>query len=253
MPIERDTYMQKLKLNWAGYLDLLFPPRCTVCSEVTPIGTAVCPECVLRLPEKLFSTNHCGVCGKPLDSCVCGELPFYFSSCASAFFYEPETHYLINCLKTQPQSPVSNQLTSLMAEAFVAFGLADTGCFDAVTEVPMSAENIEKRGHNQAKTLAEKLALQLNIHYQPSPLICDKKKQVQHSLSYSQRFENAQKSYQRPAGAACTGRILLIDDVMTTGATLDRCAQLLRQCGATEVCCLTAATTPRWGNSALPF
>lgn len=241
--------MQLLRLNVKSCLDLLFPPRCAVCREVTPIGTVLCPECMQYLPEKLFDSNHCSVCGKPVDSCVCREEePFYFSRSVSAFFYEQDTHYLINCLKTQPQSPVVEQVTELMTKAFKLFGLAGDGHFDAVTEVPMSAGNIEKRGHNQARTLAEKLAARLNISYLPSPLICDGKKQAQHTLTYNERFENAQKSYQRQAGATCSGRILLIDDVMTTGATLDRCAQLLCQCGATEVCCLTACTTLRHGD-----
>ncbi|MEA5135536.1 MAG: double zinc ribbon domain-containing protein [Candidatus Fimivivens sp.] len=243
--------MKLLHLNVKSCLDLFFPPRCAVCREVTPIGTALCPECMQFLPEKLFDSSRCLVCGKPVDSCVCrGDEPFYFSRSVSAFFYEHDTHYLINCLKTQPQSPALEQVAALMAEAITAFGFSGDNYFDAVTEVPMSAANIEKRGHNQAKTLAEKLATRLNISYMPSPLICDVKKQAQHTLTYTQRFENAQKSYQRQAGATCAGRILLIDDVMTTGATLDRCAQLLRQCGATEVCCLTACTTLRRGDLA---
>ncbi|WMJ83663.1 ComF family protein [Oscillospiraceae bacterium LTW-04] len=240
--------LKTLRLNWKSCLDLFFPPRCAVCREVTPIGTALCPECMQQLPEKLCAANRCPVCGKPVDSCVCREVPFYFSRGVSAFCYESDTHYLINCLKMQPHSPALEQAASLMAEAFVIFGLAEAGHFDAVTEVPMSAENIEKRGHNQARTLAEKLAIRLNIDYLPSPLICDAKKQAQHTLSFTQRFENAQKGYHRQTGATCFGRILLVDDVMTTGATLDRCAQLLRQCGATEVCCLTASTTLRRGD-----
>lgn len=244
--------MQKLHFSWAGCLDLLFPPHCTVCREVTPIGTVLCPECALRLPERLFAAGRCAVCGKPVDSCVCRETPFYFSRCISAFFYEPGTHDLIDCLKTQPKSPAAQQLAALMADAFGTFGLADGGRFDAVTEVPMSAASIEKRGHNQARALAEKLAVLLNIRYLPSPLVCAGNKRAQHTLSYAQRFENAQQSYELQSGAACAGRLLLIDDVMTTGATLDRCAQLLRQCGAAEVCCLTAATTLRRGLTGWP-
>ncbi len=244
--------MQRPHLNRSLLLDLVFPPRCAVCREVTPLHTALCPACMQRLPQVLLAAGRCPVCGKPVESCVCREgTPFYFSRSASAFLYEPDTHYLINCLKTQPQSPVAEQIADLMAKAFAASDLAGTGFFDAVTEVPMSAEAAAKRGHNQAKTLAQKLAARLKVAYLPSPLFCDEKKQAQHTLSYTQRFENVQKSYRRQAESACTGRILLVDDVMTTGATLDRCARLLLQCGAAEVCCLTAATTPRRGDAAM--
>ena len=245
--------MQRLRLNRLRLLDLFFPPRCAVCSEVTPLYTALCPVCMQRLPRALFVANRCPVCGKPSESCVCREgTPFYFSRCMSAFLYEPDTHYLINCLKTQPQSPVSEQIAALMAEALAASHLADNARFDAVTEVPMSAGAIAERGHNQAKTLAQKLAVQLGVAYLPSPIFCDEQKQAQHTLSYAQRFENVQKSYRRQAGATCAGHILLIDDVMTTGATLNRCAQLLLQCGAETVCCLTGATTPRRNAATLP-
>ena len=237
--------MQRPRLTGALLIDLLFPPRCAVCREATPIGTALCPGCFDRLPQALLIADRCRICGKTTESCVCrAGAPFSFSRAASAFLYEPQVHDLIDCLKTQPQSPVAGQLAELMAQAFVA-QLAAAGPFDAVTEVPMSAESTAKRGHNQAKTLAQRLSARLNLSYLPSLIDCDEKKQAQHTLPYAQRFENVQKSYLQRAGAACAGRILLVDDVMTTGATLDCCARLLLQCGAAEVCCLTAATTPR--------
>lgn len=251
MPRREGNTMQKLRLNRTLLLDLLFPPRCAVCREVAPVGTALCPECVQRLPQALHAAERCRVCGKPVESCVCREgQPFCFSRAEAAFFYEQDTHYLINCLKTEPQSVAVDQAADLMAGAFLASGLSCTGPFDAVTEVPMSAESEARRGHNQAKTLARRLAARLDIPYLPSPLHCDDRKQAQHTLSYTRRFENVRKSYRRRSGACCAGRILLIDDVMTTGATLNRCAQLLLQCGAGEICCLTAATTLRWGDAA---
>lgn len=234
-----------MRRPYLNFLNLLFPPRCVVCGEVTPLGTTICTECMQNLPQRLLNADCCPICGKPVASCVCREQPFYFSRCVSAFFYEPDTHGLIECLKMQPQSPVAEQVAVLMAEAFSDSELMNSDPFDAITEVPMSDENIAQRGHNQAKALAEKLAARLNVTYLPSPMICDGKKRAQHTLDYHERFKNARKSYYLGVAAACAGRILLIDDVMTTGATLDRCAQLLRECGASDVCCLTAATTLR--------
>lgn len=244
--------MRNLRFNKALLLNLLFPPRCAVCREVTPIGTAICYLCMEELLRPLLSTGLCEVCGKQIESCVCREgMPFYFSRSAAAFLYLPNVHNLIHSLKTCPQSPAAEQIALLMAKAFTAAGMGDSSLFSAVTEVPMSAAAQAERGHNQAETLARKLAEMLNIPYLPSPLCCEEKKRAQHTLSYAQRFENVKTSYSRREGAACSGRILLIDDVTTTGATLDCCARLLLQCGADKVYCLTAATTPRWGDAAL--
>lgn len=238
--------MAKIKEKLMYCLDLLFPPRCFVCGEVIPIRTALCPECMQNLPEKLMEADCCSTCGKPIGSCVCNGRSFYFSHCISAFIYDKNTHQLFEVLKKQPNSYAAEQLSILMANAFLASTLAKESAFDAITEVPMSDSNLQKRGHNQAKALAELLAAKINIDYIQSPLLQTENRKTQHTLSLSERIENAQNSYKKRDMATVSGRILLVDDVMTTGSTLNRCAQLLLQCGAKEVCCITAATTPRW-------
>ena len=230
-------------------LNLLFPPRCCVCEEVTPVKTAICPECLQSLPKELLEQERCSVCGKPNGSCVCRERPFHFSYCTSAFCYDHNTHALIEKLKTLPDSLVAGQLAELMAEALTVNSPVDAYIFDAVTEVPMALTQIQKRGHNQAKTLAQKIAEKMKLSYIDSPIDCAEDKKTQHTLTYHERFVNAEHSYRLRPAAFCSGRILLVDDVMTTGATLDRCAALLLRCGANEVVCLTAATTLRWQDN----
>ena len=231
-------------------LNLLFPPRCCVCEEVTPVKTAICPECLQSLPQELWGQERCAMCGKPNGSCVCREQHFHFSLCTSAFCYDHNTHALIEQLKTLPNSSVAGILAEMMAETLMKNYAADERIFDAVTEVPMTLTQIQKRGHNQAKTLAQKVAEKMHISYMVSPIDCAEDKKTQHTLAYHERFVNAQRSYRLRPAAFCSGRILLVDDVMTTGATLDRCAELLLRCGANEVVCLTAATTLRWQDNA---
>lgn len=108
----------------------------------------------------------------------------------------------------------------------------------------MEAGEKKKRGHNQSQILAQIISTQLNIPYLNSPLFRNKRSKVQHKLGVLARYKNARESYELVKGAHITGKVLLIDDVVTTGATLHCCSSLLLNCGAKEVVCATAASTP---------
>lgn len=224
----------------AALLELLFPPRCAVCRDATPRGSAVCPSCMRHLAAEFALETTCAVCGKPAASCVCKSEPFSFSRCISAFAYGPRVSDAVALLKQQPDSPVAGQFALLMADALRR---ALPGArFDAVTEVPMPPDEVARRGHNQARTLALLISGILEISHRETPLVRHQTAVAQHTLSAGQRAEHARNSYGAAPNGTVLGRVLLVDDVITTGSTLDRCAALLKGCGAGEVVCLTAAT-----------
>lgn len=226
----------------AALADWLFPPRCLVCGEVVPRRAALCPDCREELPLWRIKEGFCPTCGKPPGSCVCENGPFAFSRCLSAAVYGPALRGAVDALKHDPASPVAGELAALMARV-----LRDSGeplAFDHVTEVPMSTAETARRGHNQAHTLAAAVALLLGLPHGENRLNRREDSAVQHELSAFERARNAKASYAARPGARLSGRVLLVDDVATTCATLNRCAALLRDCGADEVICLTAATTP---------
>ena len=111
--------------------------------------------------------------------------------------------------------------------------------FSCVTYVPQTRKSSIKRGYYPSKVLAEYLALQFNLP------CCSVLRRVggkqQKYLSSAERWANAKENYALLPKASVSGRVLLIDDLFTTGATLNACAELLRSAGAEEVVCATFA------------
>ncbi len=217
---------------------LLFPPRCAVCSDVVAMGQALCPACAGQLTAALGARQCCLSCGKPRQSCLCRGEPLFFSRCLSVFLYTADTRQLFDRLKAGDEGS-ADQLAAMMARRWRESGLSA----DAIAFVPAAGER-----YNQAGALGRRLGALLGIKVLPDPLTRHQNSRVQHTLSFEERRKNAASSYDRNGEPLLSGRILLVDDIITTGATLSRCAQLLLQSGAREVLCLTAATTPLHGG-----
>ena len=223
-------------------IDLIFPLRCILCDDVVPSNHALCECCLKELDVLTKEDGCCERCGKKMIDCICRFAEFSFSGIISVFTYNEQSKQIIHVLKYDPTSQVSDFLASLMADVLEKKSLCKK--FDFITEVPMNNEEILRRGHNQAQTLARKIGLRANIPYLESPIVRLPDTMAQHTLSAIKRYENVKNSYDLPENTFVNGKILLVDDVVTTGATLHRCSALLRSCGAQEVFCLTAATTP---------
>ncbi len=221
--------------------DLIFPPRCAVCGDVTPIGTEICSDCFDPLSVELDNYQLCSRCGKPLQSCVCRNLAS-FVKCISVFEYCDKTRRLFEKLKTDRDSSAAAQLAEMMAKRFYKSDLNGI-TFDFITSVPQSADKTAAKHFDHARRLAEQLSIRLDIPYVKAPIEQNSGYTAQHSLSSGERIRNAYAGYTLSCGKGISGRVLLVDDIITTGATLDRCAELLLLSGAEQVFCITAATT----------
>ena len=110
-----------------------------------------------------------------------------------------------------------------------------------VTPVPLGKERYQQRGYNQAALIAMPLALGLQLPYNPQILLRTKETRSQVDLSLSERQSNLDGAFQANGKAVTDKRILIIDDVSTSGSTLDACAQALMKAGAEAVFGLTVA------------
>lgn len=206
-------------------LDLLFPPRCSFCGKLLPIGTGnICPDCENNLPYiepgKILRKigNH---------------------TCAVTFYYEDMVRSGIHALKFSGRSARSRAFAPYLVQ-MVAEELG--GEFDAVTYVPISAQRRFRRGYDQTQLLARHAAQAWGIKAEPT-LRKTRNNPPQSGLrTLRERRENVQNVYALRTDANIAGRrFLLIDDITTSGSTLIVCADLLLSGGASSVVCAAFA------------
>ena len=205
-------------------LDLLFPPKCPFCGRVREHG-GVCPQCEKALP---WTAEN--------DACwnISGGL-----RCAAPLWYEDLAREGILRFKFQGASASAEALGELLARC-AAEHLS--GEFDTVTWVPVSKKRLRKRGYDQAELLA-RAACRL---WDTEPVRLLNKtvdNPAQSGISdTAARRANVLGVYD--AAGDCAGkRVLLLDDIVTTGETLRECARVLRDAGAAEILALTLGRT----------
>lgn len=203
-------------------LDLLFPPKCPFCARVQD-APGICPSCMETLPW----TDE----GHSLRKLRGGLL------CAAPLWYEGAVREGIRRFKFQNGLCAAGPLGGLIAQA-AAERLC--GAFNAVTWVPVSGKRLRRRGYDQSRLLAESACGLWGV--KPEGLLRKvRDNPAQSSLpSAQERWENASGAY-AAVGDLAGKRLLLIDDVCTTGATLISAAEALRTAGAAEVVCAAAA------------
>ena len=157
----------------------------------------------------------------------------------SAFVYGGEAARLINRLKNGERF-LSRFFGERMAEVWKNSGL----CADAIVPVPLTTEKERERGYNQSAELAKVLSEETGIKYR-NILVKLRETSPQKELSFRERAENVKGAYRAAEKKACRGlKLLLADDVTTTGATGCECAAALLAAGAQEVFFLTATSLP---------
>ena len=218
-------------------LDLLYPPRCAICGRN---GALLCSACAEALPRA--DGARCDACWLPLprnEPCrACAEHPLALSHLRSVFRYEGEVRRLVHAFKFGGQSSLSQPLGGLLIEAYLSHGLE----FDMIVPVPLTGARRRTRGYNQASLLARELGRAVDV---PVVDALSRRRfagaQVS-SATAEERRRNVGGAFAVARAEAVSGRhVLLIDDVATTGATLDACARELLSAGAASVSGLTVA------------
>lgn len=205
----------------AGFLDLLFPPRCPFCRALLPTGeTECCPACRESLPWTRGEEA-----GQHLE---------FVSLCVSPLWYRDRARDCIRRYKFGGLRGYAEPCGRLLARC-----IADrlSGQYDLISWVPLSARRRRERGYDQAELLARRAAEVLNAPV--LPLL----RKALHTPALSGLGGDAAArraavlgAYQVPDPAPAMGkRILLVDDVVTTGSTLSECARMLRMTGAADV------------------
>lgn len=225
-------------------LNLFFPPQCLVCETLVPAHGTLCTGCWNGVP--FISQPMCACCGSPLefavdDTTLCGECLRQhppFSRARSAFVYNDASRTLVLKLKYQDEMYLAPIFAGWMASA----GAELVRASDAIVPVPLHYWRMMSRRYNQSLLLARGLSKHTGL-----PLLADTLRRTRHTrqqkgLTRAQREKNVQGAFSVLGAEAIKGKtILLVDDVITTGATLDACTQALLKAGAAQVNVLTLA------------
>ena len=216
-----------------------FPSVCAGCGEILTEDEYFCDYCFEMLP-KLSVDKTCKKCGLPKKNCECGKYIFHFDACAAPFRNSGVARRAMYAFKFRHKEHIAKFFAEQMALT-VKQRYSDR-TFDIITFVPMRKKDSLKRGYNQSFVLANLLSKILKIPLAEDILKCNRKKKNQHKLSRKDRFSNIKGVYY--CNTSLEGkRILLVDDIKTTGATFDACAKQLFACGADSVCCIAGLIT----------
>ena len=220
-------------------LDLLFPPRCVVCGKV---GTWLCASCAPALPW--LDGPTCIRCGVPIQKgqlCPqCQQNPPRLEAIRSVFLFDGPLRDAIHRLKYRHGHSLAQPLGSLMADYWGTRGQP----VDVIVPVPLHLSRLRRRGYNQAALVACEFGRQMGIPVDEQALQRVRNTASQMRLNAAERRRNVRGAFRSLNGHIQGKKALLIDDVCTTGATLEACADALREGGATEVWALTLARAP---------
>lgn len=229
---------QALRRTRDTLLDLVFPPRCVACRR---LGADLCPQCLQELTP--VGDAICTRCGSAATvRCICTacktEPPAPLRGMRGVVFYGGVAAAAIQALKYEGKKHLAAPLGDLLVAYLDAHPLA----FDCVTPAPLHAERLADRGFNQAELLARRLCERAALPLRTDLIFRQRHTSPQVHLNRQERRANMIEAFAPRPGAALAGeRVLIIDDVCTTGATLRACGQALVAAGAGEIWALCVA------------
>ena len=217
-------------------LAVLFPHHCYLCGEVILPRQRLCETCARTAPYIL--PPLCERCGRNEDDCTCRGRHRAYERCISPFYHKGVVKKGIQFLKKDNYVTVTDGFATEMAEVVRREygGIA----FDLLTAVPMHRKDYRQRGFDQTAGLAKTLSQRMDVPYIPT-LTKMQYTEPQKELTAIRRQGNLLGVFDVTADVV--GKtILLVDDVTTTGSTLEECAKMLKIYGAEAVYAVTAAS-----------
>ncbi len=216
--------MQNLSFGRLGKaaLDLLYPPRCVLCGAG---GVFLCERCIEALPAA--DGPRCDRCWLPLrgDACLaCLMEPGQLAHLRAVFRYERGVRQVVHAFKFSGQSSLAPDIGRLMAGAYTQHGLEA----DVIVPVPLTGARQRARGYNQALLMANEVSKLNGVPVLEALRRTGNSVAQASSASAEERHRNVEGVFRLAKGRDVSGaRVLLIDDVATTGATLNACAAVL--------------------------
>ena len=222
-------------------LDLFFPNRCPICDDFIEYNNFVCDKCSDKL-KKYASTEGsiCRKCGKNICN---GHEDLFYSRIMSCYCYKDMVKDGIYSLKDHSKN-FGFHIGKLLSEKIVSDSVMCHA--DYIVPVPMSRKSFRKRGYNQAYVIAKEISERTGIKLLNNALF-KKNSAVQHTLNADERRKNVYSFYSSDMDLSGK-KIIICDDVLTTGSTMNKCAQLLTELNASEIYGAVGAVTENIKN-----
>lgn len=216
-------------------LDWIYPPVCAACGEP---GYRLCVNCQSKI--KFYKNRNHAFPGGELDV-MKGLEPAHDPAVWILAEHEGVTRECVHALKYGNNHGIGEMFAVWLAEMVKEEGWEA----DLVVPVPLSQQRLKERGYNQAARIAKPLALRLGLAYSSFAVARVRETRSQVGLSVAERQLNVSGAFSAVSAIVKDRRVLLVDDVITTGATMRACSKALFLAGAPSVVCVSAAGLPR--------
>lgn len=223
-------------------INALYPPACPLCGRLLEKGETVCARCRPRL--QVVKEPRCMCCGRPLSDdreeyCPdCASMNHWFDQGAGVFPYQSAVRRMVMDLKFRGRTANARLLGRWMA-VYVKQELP-LWQPDVLVPVPLHPGKLRKRGYNQAGLLAESAGEVLGLPVDAGLIRRKNSTEAQMRLGRLARQRNLEQAFAMGKGRRAWGNILLVDDIYTTGSTVDAIARILKENGARKVYVLAA-------------
>lgn len=225
-------------------LDIIYPPRCPMCQEILyPRKERICPVCREKLPY--IREPVCASCGKPLESqeqeyCFdCGRRGHLFDQGISVWVYNETVRKSIYQYKYGQKREYAGFYIEEMAKALrrkLPFWKPEL-----IVPIPIHKSRLRQRGYNQAALLADGISGTFGLPMREKLLVRRRRTLPQKELNVRERRNNLRRAFEVTEDLSYVTSLLLVDDIFTTGATIDVAAELLKAAGVRKVYFITLA------------
>jgi ComF family protein len=226
-----------LKKSATDFLHLFFPHTCAGCgSDLVRQQEEICITCYTSLAE----TGFASIAGNPVEKIFYGRVPLAAASSSFYFTKQSPLQLLIHALKYQGNQPVGLQLGVWTGQHLAAGNrFMHT---ELLLPMPLFPERFKKRGYNQAEVICNGIASVMQLPVRSDLVQRNRQTETQTKKGRSDRWTNVTGSFEIPKPEELTGKhLLLVDDVVTTGATLEACAAVILTASPASLSIVTIA------------
>lgn len=231
-------------------LELLYPRKCIFCTSTIKMnsyrdikehkkGEYLCEKCKRKLKDKYIEEPYCLKCGKQLENMeqeYCGDCQTHshiYDRGLAVFKYHDDVKKSIYRFKYKGIKIYGEFYGEQMAEKYE--DIIKNWNPDVIVPVPIHKSRMRKRGYNQSQIIGKALSERLKIPIDENVLFREKKTQPQKKLSKNNRKKNVENAFKVSKNVVKYKQIILVDDIYTTGATIDACTYVLKQAGVQKV------------------